>query len=94
MTKGVSAGGVCLGCLPDTSPPPPSPRTESQIGVKTLPCRNYVADGNKGQLEDLIMAENKASSTLPFFVPFKNGFSAVSWRCLHLTSKRSQVPLT
>ena len=29
-----------------------------------------------------------------FFVPFKNGFNAVLWRCLHITSKRSKVPLT
>ena len=29
-----------------------------------------------------------------FFVPFKNGFNAVLWCCLHITSKRSKVPLT
>ena len=45
---GVSAqGGVCLGGVyPGVSARPPTPRTESQTGVKTLPCRNYVADGN------------------------------------------------
>ena len=26
------------------------PRTESQTLVKTLPCRNYVADGNNGAI--------------------------------------------
>ena len=36
---GVSAGGVCLGG-------PTHLWTESQTPVKTLPCRNYVADGN------------------------------------------------
>ena len=37
-------GGVCLGgvCLPATPP-----WTEWQAHVKTLPCHNYVADGNK-----------------------------------------------
>ena len=55
----VCRGGGCLpggggsgqgGCLPRgdvcqiTSPPP---WTEWQTPVKTLPCRNYVADGNK-----------------------------------------------
>ena len=42
-------GGVCRGggCLPKAgvcqTPPPPVNR---MTGVKTLPCRNYVADGN------------------------------------------------
>ena len=52
FAQGVSAQGVCLPrgvsvwgclsreCLADT------PQIESQTGVKTLPCRNYVADGN------------------------------------------------
>ena len=30
----------------------------------------------------------------PFFIPLKNGFNTVLWRCLHITSKRSKVPLT
>ena len=50
---GVSAqGGVCIvggvcrgGCLPNTPP-----WTEWQTGVKTLPCHNYVADGNKNTI--------------------------------------------
>ena len=48
-TKGVvCCQGVCLpsrsrGCLPDTHL-----WTEWQTGVKTLPCRNYVEDGNDG----------------------------------------------
>ena len=28
------------------------------------------------------------------FAPFKNGFVAVLWCCLHITLKRSKVPLT
>ena len=32
-------------------------------------------------------------STSLFFVPFKNGFTAALWNCLHITSKRSKVPL-
>ena len=28
-----------------------------------------------------------------FFVPFKNGFNADLWYCLHLISKRSKEPL-
>ena len=28
------------------------------------------------------------------FVPFKNGFNAIMWCCLHVTTKRSNVPLT
>ena len=32
-----------LWCMLEQRPPP---WTESQIGVKTLPCRNFVADGN------------------------------------------------
>ena len=45
----VQEGGVCpgamsaRGCLPDTPPP----WTEWQTGVKTLPCHNYVAEGNE-----------------------------------------------
>ena len=48
-------GGVCLGgCLPggvclgehrrDTTPTPE--QNDWKTGVKTLPCRNYVAEGN------------------------------------------------
>ena len=33
-------------------------------------------------------------STSPFFVPFKNGFNQVLCCCLHVTLKRSKVPLT
>ena len=45
---GVAArGGVCLGVYPSMhwGRHPPHPWTEWQTGVKTLPCRNYVADG-------------------------------------------------
>ena len=47
---GVCSGEACLpgGCLPSgvcVADPPP-PLTEWQIGVKTLPCRNFVAGGN------------------------------------------------
>ena len=51
---GVSQRGVCGGggllpwgvCVPDT----PSPREQNdwQTGIKILPCRNNIADGNKG----------------------------------------------
>ena len=49
-------GGGCLprGCVPRVSPPPtisdprhPLNRITDRTGVKTLPCRNYVTDGNK-----------------------------------------------
>ena len=30
-------------------------------------------------------------STSPFFVPFKNGFNAILWCCLHITSKRTDA---
>ena len=46
---GVSAQG-CLprGCLPDNQGLPDNlPWTQWQTPVKTLPCRNYVADGKK-----------------------------------------------
>ena len=33
-------------------------------------------------------------STSSFIAPFKNGFDAVLFCCLHITSKRSKVPLT
>ena len=33
-------------------------------------------------------------STSPFFVPLKNEFNAILWSCLHVTSKKSKVPLT
>ena len=38
----VCPGGVCLG----VSGRHPLPWTESQTGVKTLPSRNYIVDGN------------------------------------------------
>ena len=42
---GSLSGGVCLGGLPDRDPPP---WTESQTGVKTLPCHsNLVVAGGK-----------------------------------------------
>ena len=50
------AGGVCPGeCLPGgvgfsacwDAPQAGTPWTEWQTGVKTLPCRNFAADGNK-----------------------------------------------
>ena len=59
VCPGVSAGGVSAqkgvgvsawgGCLPSgvcQIPPPPCERNDCLTGVKTLPCRNYVADGN------------------------------------------------
>ena len=33
-------------------------------------------------------------SMSPFFVPFKNEFNIVLWRCLHVMLRRSKVPLT
>ena len=41
-------GGVCLGvCLPrGVSARPPTPVKRITDKCKTLPCRNYVADGN------------------------------------------------
>ena len=33
-------------------------------------------------------------SKSPFFGPFKNGFNAAQWCCLHITLKRSKLPLT
>ena len=54
LPRGMSVqGGVCQGCLPRgvylcrgmyVADPPPW--TEWQTGVKTLPCRNFVAGGN------------------------------------------------
>ena len=44
--RGMSAQGVSAargGCLADTYP---CEQNGWQTGVKTLPCRNYVADGN------------------------------------------------
>ena len=56
LPKGVSAQGVCV-CPgvcgrhppgPEADTPPPTPLwTEWQTGVKSLPCRNLVAGGNK-----------------------------------------------
>ena len=43
---GICPGGVCPGWLPATPPPL---WTEWQTHVKTLPCRNYIADGNKSE---------------------------------------------
>ena len=53
LPGGVSPGG-CLprGCLPRENVCPsacwetPPPWTEWRAGIKSLPCRNYVADGN------------------------------------------------
>ena len=47
-------GGVCLG-VSARHPP----WTEWQTGIKTLPCRNYVADGNNG---------NRFWTTKPIFM--------------------------
>ena len=55
VCQGVSAwevsaqGGVCLGVSAGGVSRHPSPCewNDWQTGVKTLPCRNYVADGNK-----------------------------------------------
>ena len=47
---GMSAWGYLpRGCLPSggVCPTPPSPCEQNDTGVKTLPYRNYVADGNK-----------------------------------------------
>ena len=53
---GVSAqGGVCL---------TPPPWTEWQAGVKTLPCRNYAADGNEEYLYCLQEMKQKRNGTL------------------------------
>ena len=48
---GVCPGGVCPGgvCPEGVCQTPPL-WTQSQTGVKTLPCRNYVADRNKYEL--------------------------------------------
>ena len=43
LPGGVCPGGVCPGGVWQTLPP----WTEWQVLVKTLPCRNYVADGNE-----------------------------------------------
>ena len=47
LLGGVCSGGGCLprGCLSGSVKH--APWTESQTGVKRLPCRNYVADGKK-----------------------------------------------
>ena len=42
LSRGSLPGGLCPGDLPDRDPPV----TESQTGVKTLPCRNLVVGGN------------------------------------------------
>ena len=47
LGRGVCPAGV--GCLPrGESARPPPVLTESETDVKTLPCRNYIADGNNG----------------------------------------------
>ena len=33
-------------------------------------------------------------SISPLFLPFKNGFNVVLWRCFHVMLRRSKVPLT
>ena len=44
LPRGVCLGGVCPGvCVADT----PCEQNDWQTGVKTLPCRNFVAGGNK-----------------------------------------------
>ena len=52
LARGMSArGGVCPGvCVADIplnqrQTPPPCEQNDSQTGVKTLPCRNFVAGG-------------------------------------------------
>ena len=61
--RGVSAqGGFCWGgclprggvCLRVCGRPPPQ-RTEWQTGVKTLPCRNFVANGNYHYFEAYLL---------------------------------------
>ena len=58
LPRGCAYPGVCFprrvsgqgGCLPGGSARHP-PWTESQTGVRTLPCCNYVADGNYAKLD-------------------------------------------
>ena len=47
--RGVSPGGVYLGgvCPDQRQTPPPREQNDWQTGVKTLPCHNFAADGNK-----------------------------------------------
>ena len=49
LPGGCLPGGGEGGCLPSggVCPTPPSPCEQNDTGVKTLPYRNYVADGNK-----------------------------------------------
>ena len=53
--RGVSAGGACQA-------PPPCEQNDWQTSVKTLPCRNYVADGkNIGIMVKQFIAPHKRS---------------------------------
>ena len=69
VCKGVSApgrlparGGVSQHALRQTSPV-----TEWQTGVKTLPCRNFVADGNKS-VNIPVRSYNEGSTVLENFL--------------------------
>ena len=74
---GVYPRGGCLsggGCLPRgvlQTPPrtetdtPPCEQNDWQTGVKTLPCRNFVADGNKKDWNQLQMRQASLLKTLP-----------------------------
>ena len=63
---------------------------ENKPQIKPPPVPDdYVATAQK-QVSSIRFRLN-VPSTSPFFVPFKNGFNAVLWRCLDVTSKRSKV---
>ena len=49
LLQGVSApeGGGCMVSQHALRENPPPPLTESQMPVKTLPCPNFIAGGNK-----------------------------------------------
>ena len=59
-------GGVCPGgCLPKGVAAQGVLQTPPQRGVKTLPCRSFVAGGNKKDLNQLQMRQASFLKTLP-----------------------------
>ena len=54
VCSGVSAWGVCLG---------------EQTGVKTLPCRNYIADGNKTRMHSSRMRTGRSLTVCQSLLP-------------------------